>query len=329
MPSARKILAITVDPEEAPFRLRIQILRNLLREDGFEFDFRPRPKSASDRRKLVASAGDYHAVIVQRKLLDPSHARLLRKRARRIYYDIDDAVMTQRRKIGRISRWLKQRRYLATAGIMDRVVAGNENLVAQFRELGCDATLLPTVVDPAHYRIKTHAHTDHPTLVWIGSRSTLPYLQQWMPALETAARRVPGLRLLTIANDTVHSDVIAVDHVPWSLEFEAEALARGDIGIAPTPVNPWTLGKCGFKIIQYLATGLPAIASPVGMNVQIIGEGTTGLLPATPEDWPDAIVKLASDVELRAKMGEAGRALVEREYSLAKAREVWRNILQA
>jgi glycosyltransferase involved in cell wall biosynthesis len=327
--AAKRILAITVDPDEAPFRLRIEILRDLLREDGFEFNFQPRPRSFWARRRLVAGAGNYHAVIVQRKLLDPSHARLLRKRARRIYYDIDDAVMTQRRKIGRVSQWLKQRRYLATARIMDHVIAGNENLAETFRELGCTVTMLPTVVDPAHYKIKTHAVTDRPALVWIGSRSTLPYLQQWMPALEIAARRVPGLRLLTIANNTVKSDVIAVEHVPWSLEGEADALARGDIGIAPTPVDPWTLGKCGFKIIQYLATGLPVIASPVGMNSDIVGAETTGLLPAAMEDWPDGIVRLASDVDLRARMGAAGRKLAETDYSLEKARAVWKKILVA
>jgi glycosyltransferase involved in cell wall biosynthesis len=246
-----------------------------------------------------------------------------------VYYDIDDAVMYQRRKIGRISQWLKHRRYLATAGIMDHVVAGNENLAGMFRDLGCKVTMLPTVVDPNHYQVKTHAATDQPTMVWIGSRSTLPYLRQWMPAMESAARRVPGLRLLTIANDTVQSDVLKVEHIPWSLETEAAALARGDIGIAPTPVDPWTLGKCGFKIIQYMATSLPAIASPVGMNGDIIKSGETGLLPASIEDWPEAIAKLASDVQLRSRMGAAGRAVVEKDFSLTKARAVWAAILNS
>ncbi len=323
----KRILAITVDSDEAPFRLRIEILRDLLRADGFEFDFHPRPRGWWDRRRLIAGAGAYHAVIVQRKLLDPSHARLLRKRARRIYYDIDDAVMTQRRRIGWFSKWLKQRRYLATARVLDHVIAGNTNLAAGFRALGCQVTVLPTVVDLDHYKIKTHAPTDHPTLVWIGSRSTLPYLKQWMPAIEEAARRVPGLRLLTIANESVKSDIIQVDHVAWSLEAEADALRQGDIGIAPTPVDPWTLGKCGFKIIQYFATGLPAIASPVGLNSEIVTDGTTGYLPLTPEDWPDAIANLATSVQLRSEFGAAGRRLVESEYSLARAAEVWRKLL--
>jgi glycosyltransferase involved in cell wall biosynthesis len=242
-------------------------------------------------------------------------------------YDLDDAVMVQRRKIGRMSQWLKQRRFIATARSADHVVAGNQFLADTFAKLGCPVTVLPTVVDPQHYRVKQHDATASPSVIWIGSKSTLPYLQQWMSAIEAAARRVPGLRLITIANDTVRSDVVAVEHVPWSVEAEAEALSRGDIGIAPTPVDQWTIGKSGFKIIQYMATGLPTIASPVGANEQILIDGTTGLLASSMEQWTEAIVRLAGDVALRAQMGAAARRLVETDYSLERARHVWREVL--
>src|SRR5437868_4766686 len=83
---------------------------------------------------------------------------------------------------------------------------------------------------------------------------------------------------------------------------EAAALCRGDIGIAPTPSDQWTLGKCGFKILQYMAAGLPVIASPVGANEQIVQEGVTGILPSEPAKWPAAIARLAADPDLRARM---------------------------
>jgi glycosyltransferase involved in cell wall biosynthesis len=304
------------------------ILPDLLGPAGFEFDFHTRPRKWWGRLKLVASARDYDAVIVQRKLLDPSHARLLRWRSPRVLYDLDDAVMVQRRQIGKWSQFLKRRRFIATARSADHVVAGNEYLAKTFRELGCAVTILPTVVDPQHYQVKVHAQTSTPALVWIGSRSTLPYLKEWMSAIEAAARRAPGLRLITIANDTVRSDVIPVEHAPWSLEAEAESLCRGDIGIAPTPVDQWSVGKSGFKIIQYMATGLPTIASPVGANAEIVTE-QTGLLPASMEAWTEAIVRLSRDAELRAKMGTEARAVVEREYSLNRARRVWEQALRS
>ena len=325
----RRVLAITTDPAEAPFRLRIAILADLLRDDGYDFDFVPRPATWLGRTRLVATAGRYDAVIVQRKLLDPSQAQLLRRLAPRVFFDLDDAVMVQRRAIGRVSAWRKRQRFLATARAADHVVAGNRHLAEQFAEVGRPVTILPTVVDPNHYIVKRHEATERPTLVWIGSRSTLPYLRQWMPAIEAAAGRVPGLRLLTIANESVSSDVLPVDHVPWSVEAEAAALARGDIGLAPTPVDPWALGKCGFKIVQYMATGLPAVASPVGLNAEIVSAGRTGLLPDTIEQWADAIVRLASDADLRSRMGAAGRADVVSDYSLERARAVWLGLLSA
>ena len=327
MPAAHRVLVISIAPAEAAYRLRLGILPSLLAADGFTFDAHERPRDFRQRRRLVDSAGDYDAVIVQRKLLDPSHARLLRRRCRRVVYDLDDAVMTQRRDVSAWSAYLKRRRFRATAAAVDHVVAGNEYLAEQFRALGRPVTVLPTVVDPDHYLVKRHAATDGPTLVWIGSNSTLPYLRRWMPQLEAAARLVPGLRLLTIAGDTVGSDQIRVEHVPWTEAAEAAALARGDVGIAPTPDDRWTAGKSGFKIVQYMAAGLPVIASPVGSNASIVDDGRTGLLPATPEAWPAAIAGLLADVATRARMGAAGRQRVLEQFSLDRARTVWRAVL--
>ena len=267
-------------------------------------------------------------MIVQRKLLDPSHARLLRRRARRVIFELDDAVMVQRRKISRWSQWLKNRRYMANragGGIM--WWPAMIYLAEQFRKLGCEVTVLPTVVDPSHYQVKQHQQTMSPALVWIGSISTLPYLQQMMPAIEAAAGQVPGLRLITIANDTVSSNVIRVEHQPWSEQTEAASLTMGDIGIAPTPVDQWSIGKSGFKIIQYMASGLPTIASPVGANSQIVVDGATGFLAESHEQWTAAIVRLANDLLLRSKMGDAARRKAMEKYTLSQAKAVWTKIL--
>jgi glycosyltransferase involved in cell wall biosynthesis len=135
------------------------------------------------------------------------------------------------------------------------------------------------------------------------------------------------MKLAIIADETVESNKLAVEHTPWSEHEEAAALLHGDIGIAPTPLNPWTLGKCGFKIVQYMACGLPVIASPVGANAQIVEDGRTGILANSPEEWEAAIIKLARDPMLRAQMGEAARARVEREYSLERAVATWSRVL--
>lgn len=323
----QRILVIITNPAQASFRLRIDALRPLLAERGFELDIQVRPRAVVARRRLLHTAGRYHAVLLQRKLLDPSDARLLRRTARRILFDIDDAVMFHAHPVGLVSRWRTNRRFEATARILDHIVAGNEYLADFFRLRGRNVTILPTCVDPAHYRVKEHAQTLDPVaLVWIGSRSTLPYLAAQMSAIRAAAQRLP-LKLITIADESLTDPQVAIEHVSWSVESEAEAIARGDIGIAPTPDDRWTRGKCGFKIIQYMAAGLPVIASPIGANAEIVRANETGLLATTPDDWTSAITTLAADLTLRRRMGRAGRQRVERDYSLTRAADTWAELL--
>jgi glycosyltransferase involved in cell wall biosynthesis len=326
----KRVLVLANNPAQASFRLRVAALAPLLAERGFELEICIRPKgwmAGPKLRRALRAAGAYHAVLLQRRFLDPLDAGALRRHARKIFYDIDDALMFHNREVGRISRWRTQRRFRATVPILDHVVAGNEYLAQIFREQGRQVTIIPTVVDAGHYHVKQHAPTPAPRLVWIGSHSTIQYMRQFLPALEEAARMVPGLRLLTVADATVQSAGLPVEHEPWSEPTEAASLCRGDIGIAPMPIDEWTLGKCGFKILQYMAAGLPVIASPVGANAEIVRDGITGLLPRESADWPDAIARLARNAELRAQMGCAARTLVQASYSLARAADDWARVL--
>lgn len=291
---------------------------------GFELDVQVRPRGILARRALLRSAARYDAVILQRKLLDPGDARLLGRCAKRVFFDVDDAVMYSNGPAGFISRWRTWRRFVATARHVDHVVAGNEHLAELFRQRGADASVLPTVAEMEHYQVKVHGPADPLTLVWIGSKSTLPYLQQIMPAISC----VGGLKLLVVADVSLNESPIPVEHIPWSAATEAAALCRGDIGIAPTPSDEWTHGKCGFKIVQYMAAGLPVIASPVGSNAELVVEGVTGFLPRTSDDWPKAITTLAQSVDLRQRMGTAGRQRAEKEFSLQRAVDFWAKLLQ-
>lgn len=322
-----RVLVITNNLQQAAFRLRIQALRDPLAARGIDLDIKVRPRAFFPRRSLLRRADQYDAVILQRKLLDPIDIRLLRDRARKLFYDVDDAVMYHSRPVGPIEQWRTKRRFRAVARAVDTVVAGNDYLADLFRAAGARASVLPTVVDPAHYQIKSHAATDAPTLVWIGSGSTLRYLAGLAPALAEAARRVPGLRLITIADVPLSDPRIPTEHIPWSEQTESTALIRGDIGIAPTPQDPWTLGKCGFKIIQYMAAGLPALASPVGANCEIIVDQQTGFLPSSPAEWAAAIANLAADPAKRQAMGAAGRKRVEEHFSLTRAADFWTELL--
>ena len=170
--------------------------------------------------------------------------RLLRRHARKLFFDVDDAIMFHAHPVGAISRWRTQRRFRATARAVDHVVAGNRYLADLFAAEGATTSVIPTVVDPARYRIKSHEHHDVVSLVWIGSKSTIGYVSDILPSLRDAAKRSGKLKLITIADVSVESSPeLPVEHIPWSAATEVDSLLRGDIGIAPTPRDPWTLGQ--------------------------------------------------------------------------------------
>ena len=325
--TVKRVLAITSNLAQASSRLRVAALVEPLRTRGYDLAVHACPRTWAARRALLRSAGQYHAVLLQRKLLDPWNWRLLRRHARRVIFDVDDAVRYHPTRVGPYSLVRTALRFAATTQNVDHVVAGNPYLADMFGGHGCSVTVLPTAIDTERYGVKRHAPTDAPRLVWIGSRSTLTYLERFMPVLDAAAKVVPGLRLLTIADATVRSSLIPVEHVSWSVEAEAEALCGGDIGIAPTPRDRWTLGKCGFKILQYMAAGLPVIASPVGANVSLVRPGETGFAPETLDQWCGAIATLARDSDLRRRMGLAGRLLVERQYRIEDVADTWAELL--
>jgi glycosyltransferase involved in cell wall biosynthesis len=323
-----RILVIANNLNQASYRLRIAVLKDLLATRGIDLDIQLRPDSWLGRRRLYASAGQFGAVLLQRKLLEVREIKLLRAHAHKIFFDVDDAIMYPGSRRNPIHRWRVWRRFGALTGRVDMVVAGNEYLADIFRDAGARVIVMPTVVDAARYQVKLHVPTDSPALVWIGSKSTLGYLHCFADALQKSGARVTGLRLIVVADQAPTGLPLPVEHIPWSLQTEAAALARGDIGIAPMPADRWTLGKCGFKILQYMAVGLPVIASPVGANAKIVVPDQTGFLPQSDEQWADAVAALAADPKLRQTIGTAGRRRVEEEYSLTKAADLWERVLK-
>lgn len=241
--------------------------------------------------------------------------------ARRPYaLDLDDAIF-HNYDLHRFAavRW-------AWGGKIDRlmqgaalVTAGNAYLAQRARQAGAPwVEVVPTVVDldrytqPAARPAPSEAPID---IAWIGSPSTAGYLRMLAePLRQLAARR--RVRLVVIGADAPELPGVEVDAKPWSVESEAADIAACHIGVMPLPDSPWERGKCGYKLIQYMACGLPVVASPVGANREIVLPGHNGLLAADGAQWLDALEQLSSDAALRRQMGLAGREAVEREYSV-------------
>lgn len=155
---------------------------------------------------------------------------------------------------------------------------------------------------------------------WIGSPSTMKYLRGWMPVLERLGEEVEfGLLIvngeLRIKNEELGSKV-DIKHIVWTEEGEVEAIRKMDIGIMPLPNDPWERGKCAYKLIQYMACGLPVVASAVGMNLEVVRHGENGFLAGTEEEWIQALKTLILDAALRKRMGEKGLELMKERFTV-------------
>lgn len=198
------------------------------------------------------------------------------------------------------------------------VVAGNAYLAEFAHAAGAwQVELLPTVIDLERYPLATNhpAKVDGPPCVgWIGQRATASFLLPYKQLFE----RMSGsgqARFAAIGIDA-HSLGLPMVSLPWAEQTEAASIASFDIGIMPLVDAPFERGKCGYKLIQYMACGLPVVASPVGVNRQIVEHGVNGFLAETAEQWEQALQTLLSDSDLRQRMGQAGRQKVEREYCI-------------
>jgi glycosyltransferase involved in cell wall biosynthesis len=176
-------------------------------------------------------------------------------------------------------------------------------------------------------RAKHTRHGKGVQLVWIGSSSTLKGLEAIMPLLETLGVGCPGVRLKLVCDRFLHLRSLPVDECPWSEAGEAQALAEADIGIAWVPDDLWSRGKCGLKVLQYMAAGLPVIANPVGVQAEMVRHGETGFLTETAQEWVEAVRRLAADPALRQRMGRAGRERIEAEFSVDAGAALWLDLL--
>jgi glycosyltransferase involved in cell wall biosynthesis len=241
-----------------------------------------------------------------------------------LVFDFDDAVLYRDSydKRGPDSAW-RRRRFSATVRAADAVIAGNDFLADCALRAGAPAErvrLIPTSVDPGNYPLLPSGYARHGggaavDLVWIGSSSTLRGLERQQSLWERLGREVPGLRLRVVCDRFPSFHALRVIPVTWRQESEAADLAAGHIGISWLPDDEWSRGKCGLKVLQYQAAGLPVIANPVGMNTELIEPGVTGFLPTSAQEWVEAVQALASDSPRRREMGQLARSRVEREYS--------------
>jgi glycosyltransferase involved in cell wall biosynthesis len=241
-------------------------------------------------------------------------AKVFRKK---IIYDFDDAIwLTDRSDESWLTKKLRARNKIsAICKLSYKVSAGNRYLRDYAVKYNSQTVVNPTTIDTLKILETNRNENNEVVIGWTGSHSTLKYLKGIESVLQTLERDYSNVRFLFIADQQPDLSLNRLSFKHWKLETENEDLSEIDIGIMPLPDNEWTRGKCGFKILQYMAMSIPAVASPVGVNSQIIENEENGFVCETETEWLHALRRLVEDNSLRKKFGVSGQRLVAKNYS--------------
>lgn len=264
---------------------------------------------------LLAKHRQYDAILIEREVFDDDTSNLeesFRRSTARLVLDVDDAVFLRHpEKFDRIAR------------ICDVAIAGNRHLY-DYLKTRCDRVeMIPTCIRMANYPARTDSKQQDPlfTIGWIGTTHNVVFLSVAAAALRRLAER-HSFRLLVVATtDERLAEVdfrgVNVEFRKWDPAREVEDIREMDIGLMPLPEGEdWMKYKCGLKLLQYLAVGIPAVASPIGVNDEILQGGRVGRAAKTDEEWESALVELLRDGDKRLQLGRAGRRLVQETYSV-------------
>lgn len=240
---------------------------------------------------------------------------------KRIIYDFDDAIwIPNTSEENRLAAKLKWHgKVAAICRWSYKISCGNEYLCAYARQFNQKVILNPTTIDtesvhnPDLYQVPNNGETL--VIGWTGSHSTLMYLDQLVPIIQELEKRYKFV-FLVIADKAPQMHCKSLRFVPWNKEREILDLMSLDIGVMPLSDDAWAKGKCGFKALQYMALGIPALVSPVGVNAQIVDDGANGYICHDKQDWYNKLETLILNAALRKSLGENAREKVVRDYSV-------------
>lgn len=274
----------------------------------------------------------YDAVFIDREIFDNTSIHMeqrFKESCQRLVIDLDDAVFLR-----------YPEKFTQLMKLADMVVCGNRYLGEKVRPLNSTICHVPTSVDQDEYTARTYERVSEvqresavpPVLGWMGTAGNLKYLTIAAEALRKLAQEMPFELRIVVPDISPLREIdlsgVRVIHEQWQPEHEVAQLRQFDIGLMPLfPNQEWDIYKCGLKLIQYLAVGIPGIAAPVGVNTEILDHNQNGIAAATTEEWLTALRLLTTHPEIRQQMGERGRKTVEQKYSIQANYPVLRDAL--
>lgn len=316
-----RVAFLTFGDERTPSsRYRVFQYLEGLRAAGWESEIiSPRKGESASRTSLRAIKGARKAdlLFIQKRLFPGVCLRLLSAAAkRRLIYDFDDALFvppskkrseaSHRRTLGRLHRSFQ---------VAQVVIAGNAFLAQYASKFNPWVEILPTPIDlAAHPRRPAHFQRSPQIIGWVGTSSNHRYLRLACEAICRVNEKRPVV-LRVVSDRPFENALVEVENVGWEPEREALLLHEFDVGIMPLADDTWSRGKCAFKLLQYMAVGVPVVCSPVGANQEVMKDGTQGFFASSPEEWMERLCALLGDAQLRERMGSAGRERVAQRFS--------------
>lgn len=320
-----EILALVEAPGHVCSRYRIEAFEPALSRFGLRLTYQAIESNPLRRLAQMRAAGRFDSVILQRKLLDSLSFTALRQSARHLVFDFDDAVLyrdSYSPKGHHCPR--RQARFARIVRECDTILAGNSFLALRAEEHGARSTkvhFMPTCVNLAAYeaaaRQADKRKDDSLVMVWIGSSSTLKGLEATRELWEKIGELVPNAVLRVVCDRFPDFKSLAIERVTWSQAVELPAIVTADIGISHVPDDLWSRGKCGLKVLQYLAGGLPVLTNPVGVHPEMVKSGQTGFLVDHPREWLEAVQWLGRNIDIARTMGENAVETIRHGYDVA------------
>lgn len=270
------------------------------------------------------SLARFDLVLVQKRLFSTNRVRGIRRLARRLVYDVDDAIWHPHGAPHHwLTRWRTQRRLAAIVKAADMCTAANGVLARHLGSWARRVERIPMALPEAQWSMRSIASSPaEPVRIgWIGGPGNLRYLEALEPELSVVKQRRPSVEIEVFCGQAPGFRSLPFKLIPYDAALESATARRFDIGLLPLPTDAFAQGKSPIKALQYLASGAAIVASPVGATTEMLESGRTALFARNDAEWVDAVLRLVDDRGLRGELARSGRAVFEANYTVERVAE--------
>ena len=319
-----KILFLIKSLKTPSSRIRAIDLVPELKKNEIDADIEILPDSFLKRARLFKKASSYPVVILQKRLLNYVELKILRKTANFLIFDFDDAIYHRNASPSTSLKdyisHTRERKFKRTVLCSDMVLAANNVLAKKVRKIDGEKPLaiIPSSINTVKLPVKNDYALSNPIVIgWTGTRSTLRYLEYILPSLKEVSKKHDFI-LNIIADKSIELPGINTRFIKWDEKGQFFEISQFDVGIMPLSQDPFSEGKASYKLLQYMAAGVPSVCSAVGMNNEVSENNEFCLKASGPSEFSSQIIKLIEDNDLREEMGLKGMRLVNEKYSLSQ-----------